>query len=79
MLSQEEIESLMQTECIGRHVIYCEETDSDEYKDQTSGGTGKREHGTLGRSPSPRQNSGKGRRGRAWEIPLGENIYMSRF
>ena len=74
VLSQEEIESLMQTECIGRHVIYYEETDSTNTRIKHLAEQGK-EHGTL--AVADRQNSGKGRRGRAWESPLGENIYMS--
>ena len=72
VLSQEEIESLMQTECMGRHVIYYEETDSTNTRIKHLAEQGK-EHGTL--AVADRQNSGKGRRGRAWE----KYLYVSAF
>lgn len=74
VLSKEEIESQMQTECFGKHVVYYEETDSTNTRIKQLAEQGEPQ-GTL--VVADRQNAGKGRRGRVWESPKGENIYMS--
>lgn len=74
LLSKEEIESQMQTECFGKHVVYYEETDSTNTRVKQLAEHGER-HGTL--VVADRQSAGKGRRGRGWDSPKGENIYMS--
>ncbi len=74
VLSKEEIESVMKTECIGRHIVYHEETDSTNKRVKHLAEQGE-VHGTL--VVADCQNSGKGRRGRVWDSPQGKNIYMS--
>lgn len=74
VLSKEEIESQMQTDCFGKHVVYYEETDSTNTRVKRLAEQGERQ-GTL--VVADRQSAGKGRRGRGWESPKGENIYMS--
>lgn len=74
VLSKEEIESQMQTECFGKRVVYYEETDSTNTRVKQLAEQGEW-HGTL--VVADRQSAGKGRRGRDWESPKGENIYMS--
>ena len=74
VLSKEEIESQMQTDCFGKHVVYYEETDSTNTRVKQLAEQGAQQ-GTL--VVADRQSAGKGRRGRGWESPKGENIYMS--
>lgn len=74
VLSKEEIESLMNTDCMGRHIIYYNETDSTNTRIKQLAEQGE-EHGALAIANC--QSGGKGRRGRVWESPVGENIYMS--
>lgn len=73
-LSPDEVQSLTETKWAGAKVIYYEETDSTNIRAKTLAEEGA-EHGTL--VIAGRQNAGKGRRGRGWISPKGENIYMS--
>ena len=59
---------------IGDRILYFEEIDStnEEVKRQAEAGA---EHGLL--IVADAQTSGKGRRGRCWESPAGNNIFMS--
>lgn len=74
VLSQAEIESLVQTKWTGRKVIYYAETDSTNIRAKDAGERAG-EHGTL--FVAERQEAGKGRRGRGWESPAGTSIYMT--
>lgn len=69
-----EIESRMTTKYLGRQVVFFAETDSTNQKAKLFGEE-HRENGTL--VVAEHQTLGKGRRGRKWESPEGENIYMS--
>lgn len=73
-LSPDEVQSLTETKWAGVKVIYYEETDSTNIRAKALAEEGA-EHGTL--VIAGRQNAGKGRRGRGWISPKGENIYMS--
>lgn len=73
-LSADEVKSLTETKWAGTEVIYYEETDSTNIRAKALAEEGA-EHGTL--VIAGRQNAGKGRRGRGWISPKGENIYMS--
>lgn len=73
-LSPDEVQSLTETKWAGAKVIYYEETDSTNIRAKALAEEGA-EHGTL--VIAGRQNAGKGRRGRGWISPKGENIYMS--
>lgn len=73
-LSPDEVQSLTETKWAGAKVIYYEETDSTNIRAKALAEEGA-EHGTL--VIAERQNAGKGRRGRGWISPKGENIYMS--
>lgn len=57
-----------------KKIIYYEELDSTNIKAAELAKAGA-EHGTV--VVADRQTAGKGRRGRTWESPAGENIYMS--
>lgn len=64
----------MKTACLGKRVVYYDETDSTNTRVKQLAEQGA-VHGTL--VVADRQNAGKGRRGRSWESPSGNNIYMS--
>ena len=74
VLSAAELESLMDTQWAGKKVVFSKETDSTNIQAKSGGEKGE-PHGTLFVAES--QNAGRGRRGRAWESPAGESIYMS--
>lgn len=69
-----ELESRMTTGWAGRKVFYKKETGSTNIDCKQLAGQGE-PHGTL--AVADRQVSGRGRRGRGWESPAGESIYMS--
>lgn len=74
VLSAAELESLMDTRWAGKKVVFSKETDSTNIQAKSGGEKGD-PHGTLFVTES--QNAGRGRRGRSWESPAGESIYMS--
>ena len=74
VMSGAEIESLMNTAWAGRNVCYFDSTDSTNIQAKKLG-EGGGVHGTL--VVAGQQTSGKGRRGRGWESPLGTSIYMT--
>ena len=74
VLSGPEIESLLTTEWAGRNVLYFDMTDSTNIQAKKLG-EGDGSHGDL--VVADCQYAGKGRRGRGWQSPAGESIYMS--
>ena len=74
MLSREEILKSMNTEWAGREVTYFDLTDSTNVQARILAENGA-PHGTL--VVADKQSGGKGRRGRSWESPGGEGIWMS--
>lgn len=74
VMSVEEVKSLMETEWAGCNTIYYKETDSTNLRIKQLGDEGA-PHGTL--VVADRQTVGRGRRGRVWESPSGNSIYMS--
>ncbi len=74
VLSQAEIESLCEEGWAGAKVVYFPETDSTNNQAKAAGEAGAAD-GTL--FVADRQDAGKGRRGRVWESPAGQSIYMS--
>lgn len=74
VITEAELESLMETTWAGKQVAYMEETDSTNTQAKALGEKGA-VHGTL--VVADRQNAGKGRRGRTWTSPQGTSIYMS--
>lgn len=74
ILTQEELESLLDTKWAGRPVICYQETDSTNLRIKQMGDEGA-PHGTL--AVADQQTAGRGRRGRAWSSPPGSSIYMS--
>lgn len=74
IMSCAEIQSVIDTEWAGKNVIYYEETDSTNIQAKLAGEKGE-VHGTL--VVADRQVAGKGRRGRSWESPKGQCIYMT--
>ncbi len=69
-----ELESRMCTKWAGRKVFFKKETGSTNIDCKLLAGQGA-PHGAL--AVAERQVSGRGRRGRGWESPAGESIYMS--
>lgn len=69
-----ELESRMSTKWAGRKVSFREETDSTNLDCKRLAAKGA-PHGTL--AVAERQVKGRGRRGRSWQSPAGESIYMS--
>ena len=74
ILSREEIVSQIDTVWAGQNVYYFTETDSTNIQAKRMGDQGA-PHGTL--AAAGQQTAGKGRRGRIWESPADQNIYMS--
>ena len=74
VMSESEIESLIETSWAGKRVLFLEETDSTniQAKKQAEAGA---EHGLL--VVAEKQSAGKGRRGRGWNSPSGKNAYFS--
>lgn len=69
-----ELESRMDTKWAGRKVSFKRETGSTNIDCKTLAGQGA-PHGTL--AVAEKQANGRGRRGRGWQSPAGESIYMS--
>ena len=69
-----ELESRMNTKWAGRNVSYKKETGSTNIDCKQLAAQGA-PHGTL--AVAETQVSGRGRRGRGWQSPAGESIYMS--
>lgn len=74
VLSEAELESLRSTKWAGKSIFVFKETDSTNIQAKAGGEKGE-SHGTLYVAES--QSAGRGRRGRSWESPAGESIYMS--
>lgn len=74
IVSSAEIESVIKTKWAGKNVIYFDETDSTNIQAKLAG-ENQEVHGTL--ITADRQSAGKGRRGRSWESPKGQCIYMT--
>lgn len=68
------MESLRSTKWAGKSIFVFKETDSTNIQAKAGGEKGE-PHGTLYVAES--QSAGRGRRGRRWESPAGESIYMS--
>ena len=69
VLSEAELESLRSTKWAGKSIFVFKETDSTNIQAKAGGEKGE-PHGTL-------YVAERGRRGRRWESPAGESIYMS--
>ena len=74
VLSEAELESIRSTKWAGKSILVFKETDSTNIHAKAGGVKGE-PHGTLYVAES--QSAGRGRRGRSWESPAGESIYMS--
>lgn len=74
LISKAELESRIDTKWAGRDVIYFPKTDSTNLRAKAAGEAGS-PHGTL--FVADQQTAGRGRRGRGWESPDGENVYMT--
>lgn len=73
-LSQEELNSQINTKWAGKPVVYYSEVDSTNTVAKQLAEEGKA-HGTL--VVADKQYSGRGRRGKSWESPVGTGIWMS--
>ncbi|HKM04602.1 MAG TPA: biotin--[acetyl-CoA-carboxylase] ligase [Lachnospiraceae bacterium] len=73
-LSNDEISSRLHTKYIGKNLVYHEETDSTNIDAKRMAEEGA-PHGTL--IVANMQRTGRGRRGREWQSPAGEAVYMS--
>lgn len=74
VITQAELQSMLQTRWIGNRLEYFDETDSTNIRARKLAEEGA-PHGTLVVADS--QSAGKGRRGRAWTSPKGVGIWMS--
>lgn len=74
LLSRMELASSMQTEWIGKEILYFDETDSTN-TELKKAAEQNAEQGTL--AVADYQSMGKGRRGRSWTSPHGVGIWMS--
>lgn len=74
VMTKAEIGSRLQTRFMGRNLVYLPVTDSTNIQAKKLAEEGEPE-GTL--VVANAQQAGKGRRGRSWSSPSGENIYMS--
>lgn len=74
LLSREELLSRMKTKVMGRNVVYLQQTGSTNQDAKRLAEEGACE-GTI--VVSDCQNAGRGRRGRNWVSPAGENIYFT--
>ena len=73
-MTEAEIRSYLHTEVMGQNLVCFEDTDSTNIQARNLAEEGA-PHGTL--VCSDQQTKGRGRRGRAWDSPPGEAIYMS--
>lgn len=74
VMSEAEISSQLHTGWAGSKIVYFDETDSTNIRAKDFGEKGG-VHGML--IVTDKQHAGKGRRGRTWDSPPGESIYMS--
>ncbi len=74
VMNQQTIMSHIDTEKLGKEVVYLTETDSTNIQAKVLAEQGYN-HGTL--VVADMQKSGRGRRGRAWESPAGSGIFMT--
>lgn len=74
VMTAAEVGSLLTTQVMGRTCVCCEETDSTNTRASQLAEDGS-PHGTL--VCAEKQTLGKGRRGRSWDSPPGEAVYMS--
>ncbi len=74
VISEAEISSMLKTKWAGKRIVYFDETDSTNNQAKVFGEKGD-VHGTL--FVADKQTAGKGRRGRGWDSPPGESIYMT--
>ena len=74
LVTKEELDSLIKTRWAGRNILCFDITDSTNLRIRQAGDAGA-PHGTLAVADS--QTAGRGRRGRSWESPAGNSIYMS--
>jgi len=74
VISEAEISSMLKTQWAGKRIVYFDETDSTNNQAKVFGEKGD-VHGTL--FVADKQTAGKGRRGRGWDSPPGESIYMT--
>lgn len=76
VITKEELESRIQnqTNWAGQTLVVFDETDSTNVQAKRLGEEGA-PHGLL--VVSDQQNAGRGRRGRSWESPKGDSVYMS--
>lgn len=76
VLSTAELASRMQTEWAGRRVYYEKTVDStNNWAKRLADGAGDLPHGAL--AVAEQQTAGKGRRGRQWDSPAGQAVFMS--
>ena len=73
-MTEPEIRSFLETKIMGQNLICFADTDSTNIQAKLQAENGA-PHGTL--VCSDQQTKGRGRRGRAWDSPPGEAIYMS--
>lgn len=76
VMTEQELKSLLagQTKWAGQNIHYYKETDSTNLRAKQCGDADEPQ-GTL--VVAEMQSAGRGRRGRSWESPSGENIYMT--
>ncbi len=74
VLNEQELKNFLQTAWIGKRVVYYEVTDSTNIQAKCLAEEGAL-HGTL--VVAGRQEAGKGRRGRSWESPEKDGIFMT--
>ncbi len=74
ILSAEELNSIRKTKWIGSSIVYLDVTDSTNIQAKRLAEEGA-PHGTL--VVAGRQQSGRGRRGKAWESPAHDGIFMT--
>lgn len=74
VLSASELQSRIHTKWAGSHIHYQEETDSTNIDAKQCMEAGE-PHGTVAIAES--QRAGRGRRGRSWQSPKGECVYMT--
>ena len=73
-MKREDLEEWLNTKWLGRNLQMMEETDSTNQRAKTAAATGEQEGLVI---VAEQQTSGRGRRGRGWISPPGENIYMT--
>lgn len=74
ILSKNELISIRKTKWVGNEIYYYDVTDSTNTQAKSLG-EGDAPHGTL--VVADKQESGRGRRGRGWESPAGNGIWMT--